>query len=62
MNAGPIAWSIVGVLSLCAAARALEPIAILSPSDVPAGYGNGFGLSVAISGKDFAAPFVPPQK
>lgn len=37
-------------LSVCAAAPALDPIAILSPSDVPAGYGNAFGSSVAISG------------
>ena len=50
MKAGRIAWSIVGSLSLSTATRALDPIAILSPSDVPAGWDNGFGMSIAISG------------
>jgi len=50
MNARRIAWSIVGVLSFCAAAGGLNPIAVLTPSDVPPGWTNGFGSSVAISG------------
>ncbi|MCH7596309.1 MAG: hypothetical protein IID35_07090, partial [Planctomycetes bacterium] len=33
-----------------AIARAIEPIAILAPSDVPEGFSNGFGSSIAISG------------
>lgn len=31
-------------------ARAIDPVAILAPSDVPEGFGNGFGSSIAISG------------
>ncbi len=50
MNARRIAWSIVALLPFCAATRALDPIAILSPSDVPPGYSNSFAWSVAISG------------
>jgi hypothetical protein len=51
----------VGLLSLAAAARGLDPIAILSPSDVPVGYTNGFGRSVDISGDWLVvgAPFDP---
>jgi hypothetical protein len=40
---------------------ALEPIAVLTPSDVPPPYTNGFGLSVALSGDYIAvgAPWDP---
>ena len=48
MNARRIVWSIVGLLSLSAAAS--EPVQILVPSDAASGYGEGFGKSVAISG------------
>lgn len=50
MNARRITWIIVGLLSISATTQALEPIAVLSPSDVPAGYFTCFGYSVAISG------------
>jgi len=50
MNARRIAWSIVGLLSVSTAGRALDPIATLTPSDVPPGWTNGFGASVAIRG------------
>jgi len=35
---------------IATSAWALDPIAVLSPSDVPAGWGNSFGSSVAICG------------
>ncbi len=54
MKTRRIAWSIVTLLTVCAPTWALDPIAILTPSDVPAGYTNGFASSVAISGNYFA--------
>ncbi len=49
------------ILLACLSDRAigLEPIAILTPSDVPPGFGTGFGFSAAISGDYIAvgAPF-----
>lgn len=43
-------WLAAG-LPFGSAVTALEPVAVLAPSDVPPGWTNGFGWSVAISGR-----------
>ncbi len=51
----PVLFAVVagfGLLDWGGAARRLEPIAVLAPSDVPAGFGNLFGSSIAVSGDD----------
>lgn len=40
-----------GVFFFGSVATGLEPVAVLAPSDVPPGWGNYFGWSVAISGR-----------